>query len=116
MILMMGFVGWKVWGIPGAVASALATFGPPCAIYLTACRLWERFRAAPWNSSALFAWALPVTVGLVIGSGTVMARAADTNWPAAAITVTAAALMLRTAINPLLILLASGALGGLGLL
>ena len=25
MILMMSFVGWKVWGIPGAVASALAT-------------------------------------------------------------------------------------------
>jgi HSP20 family molecular chaperone IbpA len=24
MILMMSFVGWKVWGFPGAVASALA--------------------------------------------------------------------------------------------
>jgi hypothetical protein len=29
MILMMSFVGWKVWGFPGAVASAFATFGPP---------------------------------------------------------------------------------------
>jgi chromate transporter len=28
MILMMSFVGWKVWGFPGAVASAFATFGP----------------------------------------------------------------------------------------
>lgn len=70
----------------------------------------------PRHDSALFASALPVTVGLVIGSGTVMARAADTNWPAAAVTVTAAALMLRTAIISLLILIASGALGGLGLL
>jgi chromate transport protein ChrA len=25
MILMMSFVGWKVWGFPGAVASAFAT-------------------------------------------------------------------------------------------
>lgn len=33
MILMMSFVGWKVWGLPGAVASAVATSGPPCAIY-----------------------------------------------------------------------------------
>ena len=26
MILMMGFVGWKVWGIPGAIASSMVTF------------------------------------------------------------------------------------------
>jgi hypothetical protein len=29
MILMMSFVGWKVWGFPGVVASTFATFGPP---------------------------------------------------------------------------------------
>ena len=28
MILMMSFIGWKVWGFPGAVASAFATFAP----------------------------------------------------------------------------------------
>src|SRR4029077_16671614 len=39
MILMMSFIGWKVWGIPGAIASALATFGPPCAMYFVAYRL-----------------------------------------------------------------------------
>jgi chromate transporter len=115
MILMMSFVGWKVWGIPGALASALATFGPPSAIYLAAYRLWDRFRAAPWQRIVRIGL-VPVTVGLVIGSGTLMARAADATWPAAAVTVAAAVLMLRTATNPLLILLASGALGGLGLL
>jgi chromate transporter len=36
MILMMSFVGWKVWGFPGAVASAFATFGPPCTMYFAA--------------------------------------------------------------------------------
>jgi hypothetical protein len=25
MILMMSFVGWEVWGLPGAIASACAT-------------------------------------------------------------------------------------------
>jgi chromate transporter len=34
MILMMSFVGWKVWGIPGAIASALATSAPPAAYIL----------------------------------------------------------------------------------
>jgi len=32
MILMMSFVGLKVGGIPGAIASAVATSGPPCAM------------------------------------------------------------------------------------
>jgi chromate transporter len=36
MILMMSFVGWKVWGLPGAIASACATFAPACATYFTA--------------------------------------------------------------------------------
>ena len=38
MILMMSFIGWKVWGFPGAVARACATFGPPCVIYFGAYR------------------------------------------------------------------------------
>src|SRR5436305_4814019 len=42
MILMMSFLGWKVWGFPGAVASAFATFGPSCTIYLASYRLWDR--------------------------------------------------------------------------
>jgi len=49
MILMMSFVGWKVWGLPGAVASAFATFGPPCTMYFAAYRAWDRFRDAPWQ-------------------------------------------------------------------
>jgi chromate transporter len=45
-----------------------------------------------------------------------MARAADTGWRAAAITIAAAAIMLATRLNPLWLLLAGAALGGLGLL
>jgi chromate transporter len=115
MILMMSFVGWKVWGFPGAVASAFATIGPPCAMYLAAYRLWDRFRNAPWLRIARFGLA-PVIMGLLVASGTVMARAADTNWRAVAVTVAAAAITLATRINPLWMVLAGGALGGLGLL
>jgi chromate transporter len=49
MILMMSFVGWKVWDIPGAIASALATFGPPCVMYFAAHCVWDRFLAARWQ-------------------------------------------------------------------
>jgi chromate transporter len=115
MILMMGFVGWKVWGIPGAVVSSLATFGPACAMYYAAYRLWDRFRGAPWQHIVRLGL-VPVTVGLVIGSGTVMARAADANWQAVAVTVAAAGLTVWRRVNPLAMLFAAGALGAFGVL
>ncbi|HYM72873.1 MAG TPA: chromate transporter [Stellaceae bacterium] len=114
MILMMSFIGWKVWGLPGAFASAIATFGPPCAIYYAGFRLWDRFRDAAWNRVARRGLA-PVTIGLVIAGGAAMAQAADASWPAAAITGAAAVLLLTTRLNPLWMLLAAGALGALGL-
>ncbi len=75
MILMMSFIGWQVWGLPGAIASAFATFGPPCTMYFASYRLWDRFREARWQPVVRIGL-IPVTVGLVIASGAVMARAA----------------------------------------
>jgi len=78
MILMMGLVGWKVSGFSGALAGAAATFAPPRAIYYAAFRLWNRFRDARWQRSVRAGLA-PVTVGLIMASGIVMARAAEPN-------------------------------------
>jgi chromate transporter len=114
MILMMSFVGWKVWGLPGAIASACATFGPPCIMYFWSYRLWHGFRDAPWQRTVRNGL-VPVTIGLVIASGAVMARTADADLKAAAVTVAAAVLMLTTRLNPLWMLLAGAALGGFGL-
>jgi chromate transporter len=114
MILMMSFVGLKVGGLPGAITSAFATFGPPCVMYYTSYRLWERFRDRPWQQIVRLGLA-PLTIGLVIAGGYVMAQAADTGWQSAVVTAAAVALMLATRINPLWILVMGGALGGLGL-
>ena len=115
MILMMSFVGLKVGGLPGAVTSALATFGPPCLMYYTGYRLWDRFRDMPWQRIVRLGLA-PLTIGLVIAGGYVMARAADVGWRSALLTAAAVGLMLATRISPLWILLAGGVMGGLGLL
>jgi len=115
MILMMSLIGLKVGGIAGAIASALATFGPPCAMYYVSYRLWDRFRDMPWQRIVRRALA-PLTIGLVIAGGYVMARTGDVGWPSVAITAAAVALMLRTRLSPLWILVAGGALGALGLL
>jgi chromate transporter len=115
MILMMSLIGLKVGGIAGAIASALATCGPPCVMYYISYGLWDRFREMQWQRIVRRALA-PLTVGLVIAGGYVMARAGDTGWPSAAITAAVVALTLRTRISPLWILIAGGALGGLNLL
>jgi chromate transporter len=115
MILMMSLIGLKLGGVPGAVASALATFGPPCVMYYTTFRLWDRFRDMPWQRIVRLGLA-PLTIGLVIAGGTVMARAGDAKWQGVALTIAAAGLMIRTRINPLWILAGGGAVGGLGVL
>ena len=115
MILMMSFIGLKVGGLPGAITSAFATFGPPCLMYYTSYRPWDRFRDRPWQQIVRLGLA-PLTVGLVIAGGYVMARAADTGWQSVVVTAAAAALMLATRVNPLWILGMGGVLGGLGLL
>ena len=115
MILMMSLVGWKVWGFPGAVVSAIATFALPCAMYFTAFQLLDRSRDAPWQRIVRLGL-VPVVMGLVIAGGAVMARAADGSWRGAAVTLAAAGIMLTTRLNPMWTLLAGATLGGLGLL
>jgi chromate transporter len=115
MILMMSFVGLKVGGIPGAITSALATFGPPCVMYYIAYRLWDRFRDRPWQQIVRRGLA-PLTIGLVIAGGYVMARAADIGWQNALVTAAAIGVMLGTRLNPLWILMTGGVLGALGFL
>jgi len=115
MILMMSYIGWKVAGFPGAIASAGATFGPPCAMYFTGYRLWDRFREARWQRMVR-AGIAPLTIGLVIAGGAVMARTTDASWQSVAVTAAAAALLLGTRINPLWIIAVAGISGGLGIL
>ncbi len=114
MILMMSFIGWKVGGLPTAFASALVTFGPSCALAYTAFRYWERFRDTAWQSR-IRRGLTPVIIGLVVAGGYVMASTVDAGWIGIGVTVGAAALLLGTRVNPLWLLGAGAALGGLGL-
>jgi hypothetical protein len=93
MILMMSFVGWKVWGFPGAVASAFATFGPPCTIYFASYRLWDRFRDEPWQQIVRLGWFRSLWGGsLGTGDG---ARSGH-QLAAVVVTIAAAAITLAT--------------------
>ena len=115
MILMMSFIGWKIGGLPTAIAGALATFAPSCTVAFTSFRLWERFRDTRWQSIVRRGLA-PVTIGLVIAGGYVMALAGGPGWASLALTIVAAAVLLATRLNPLWLLAGGAALGGVGVL
>ena len=115
MILMMGFIGWKVGGLTTAIASGLAIFAPSAALCFTVFRVSERFRDTTWQR-ILRRGLAPVTIGLVVAGGYVMALTGNTGWVSGAVTVAAAASLLLTRINPLWLLVAGGSLGGFGFL
>jgi chromate transporter len=113
-IFMMSLIGWKIGGPLGAFAAAIGIAGPACTLTFLAFRLWHRFRDAPWRH-ALSRGLVPLTIGLVIAGGWVLARAGGTGWRGAALTAATAALMLRSRLSPLWLLGVGGLLGGVGL-
>lgn len=115
MVLLVSFIGWQIGGLPTAIASALAIFVPSCTIAYIAFHFWHRFQETGWQRR-LRRGLTPVTIGLMVAGGTVMAQSGDATWPAVAVTAGAAALLLGTKINPILLIAAGGALGACGLL
>jgi chromate transporter len=113
-IFMLSLIGWKLGGPLAAGAAAVAIAGPSAIVTFLAFRLWQRARDARWRQAASRGL-VPVTIGLVIAGGWVLARAAGDGRRGLLITAAAAALALATRLNPLWLLGAAGLLGGLGL-
>jgi chromate transporter len=113
MVLMASFIGWQVGGLPAAAASAVAMFAPACTLSYAVFGYWDRFRHTYWQRLVRRGLA-PVTIGLVIAGGFVMARTGDVGWTGAAVSIVAIAVMLGTRINPLWLLGGGAILGGCG--
>jgi len=113
-VLIVSLVGWKVAGIVGGVVAMLAMSGPSSLLTYAVAHAWERWRDAPWRI-AIQRGLAPVTVGLILSSGYVLARTADHSWSAYAITGATLVLALITRLHPLWLLAIAALLGGLGL-
>lgn len=112
-ILIVTLVGWKVAGLPGAAVTTLGMCGPSSLLAFWVSRLWDRFRTSPWRL-AIQRGLAPITIGLVLGSGYLLTRAADQSWLAYMLTAITAAVALSERFNPIWLLAAGGMLGLLG--
>jgi len=114
-MLIVALIGFHVAGLPGALTAAAAICLPSCTLAYLVERLWQRFRGTPLRR-AVEAGLAPITIGLMLATGWLVARGAPgMGGVAYAITAVTAALVLFTRVNPLWCLAVAAALGLLGL-
>ncbi|HUK37092.1 MAG TPA: chromate transporter, partial [Vicinamibacterales bacterium] len=103
-------IGAVTAGLPGAVAVLLAFVGPPALLALIVGRLWTRLREKPWFVAAQRGL-MPVSIGLLLAGCLTFAKGAVTERVTYLITGVAFVVVLRTRINPALMVLAGAAAG-----
>jgi len=113
-VLIVSLIGFKLAGIVGALVATVAMCGPSSVLSYVVSRLWQRAHGAAWRDFIRRSLA-PVTIGLVVASGWVLCRAADTDWLGIVITIATVAALLGSTLNPLWLLGAAGLLGLSGL-
>ena len=113
-ILLVTLIGWYVAGFPGAVVATVALVAPTSLLAYVVAGLWQRFRLAPLRI-AIQSGLVPLTVGLVAASATVLARTSDTGPVALVLTLGTAAAILGSRIHPLVFMGLGAVLGLAGL-
>lgn len=103
-MMMVASIGEWVAGVPGSVAVLLAFFLPTALLTFGVGRLWIRLETWPWRASIQLGLA-PVSIGLILAGCLTIAKGAVTGWLAVAIMVAVFAVLLRTRINPALLVL-----------
>jgi len=111
-VLIVSLIGWRAAGLPGAIVALLAVCAPAAVLAWWVADLWERFKESPWRRAIQKAIA-PLVVGLTLSGGYVLCTPATPDWRLWAIAASSAAAVLSLKVNPLWLLAAGGAAGGL---
>ncbi len=109
--LVMVSIGAVIAGLPGALLVLVAFVGPPALLAFVVGRLWNRLRGRAWVMLVQRALT-PVSIGLLLAGCLSFAKGAITTPMAVAIAALAFVLVLRTRINPAIMIL-GGAVAGI---
>ena len=111
-MLMVLAIGYKVAGVPGALAAMVAMFLPVGTLaYITGSRL-DKLKHSPWRPAIQRGMA-PVTVGLLLAGSYTLIQASVVDVISGLIVAAAVLMLLSRRINPIVIVLAGGAAGWL---
>lgn len=112
-MMIVPLIGWQVAGWSGLLVSSLAKFGPSSIVTIIVMGGWKRYKDKPWRQM-IQRGLVPVTVGLVVSSGLLIAKASATTMTLAGVIALCTLMALNKRIHPLWVL-AVGALLGMAL-
>ncbi|MCF8165872.1 MAG: chromate transporter [Rhodoferax sp.] len=111
-MLMVLVIGYQIAGLPGAGVVLLSFFLPSSLMCFYMGRLWNRFGESPWRRSIQNALE-PISIGLMSSGVYAVAKASTVSSITLALALVTLYLILRTKINPVLVILGSGGFGAL---
>jgi chromate transporter len=114
-MMFVTLLGWQLSGWSGAIVATLAMILPPIMLTLGITRLHANNPDAPLGR-AIRGGLGPIAIGLTLSSGWILARSSDHSWPAAALTLLTVALVMRSRLNPVWLILAGAVAGMTGIL
>ncbi len=110
-MLVATLVGWRVAGLPGALAATLGMIGPSSLLTWFTASAWHRLRERPWRRQVQ-AGLVPVTAGVVMAGATLLVASTSTGLFTSCTTLAVTVAIMATRLHPVL-LLAGGAVAGM---
>jgi chromate transporter len=111
-MLVVVFIGYRAYGVPGACLAGLAMFLPTSSLTALVARRWGRVRARPWALAAERALA-PVGIGLMAAGVYTLAHGAVHDVTTAALAAVATLALTVPRVPPVAVVLAGGVAGWL---
>lgn len=109
-MMIVPLIGWQVAGWSGLLVSSLAKFGPSSIVTIVVMGGWKRYKDKPWRQ-VIQRGLVPVTVGLVVSSGLLIAKASATTMTLAGVIALCTLMALNKRIHPLWVLAVGAVLG-----
>ncbi len=109
-MLIATLVGLRVASVPGALAGTFATILPSSILTIIITQARERFHTARWRRVQQAA-TTPISGGLLLDFGFILAGDADHNWRLGVVTIAVIIATLRSRIHPLFFLGAGAIIG-----
>ena len=111
-MLMVLAIGYQIAGLIGAGIVLLSFFLPSSVLCFYVGRIWNRFGESPWRRSIQNALE-PISIGLMSSGVYAVAKASVVSGITLMLALVTLYLILRTKINPVLVILGSGGFGAL---
>lgn len=106
-LLMVGFAGYRIAGIAGAVVSMIAIFLPSALLMCVAIANWQLLRHSPWLT-AMRRGLSAVAFGLTAAGAFSIVRLAVNDVISIGVAIAALGVLLRWHLPPALVILAGG--------